>query len=88
MGLSTDEDYRTSATQILTASSGDSASASASAGASSKSNGQSSVAYVCTTSESSPPTLRKVVLDWEKEGLSWNADGSLVFKLDDDIINS
>ena len=77
IGLCTDEDYGTYATQTASAVIGD--------GASGNRNIQSNIAGVNTATDATTPSLRKVDLDWEKEGMSWNADGSLVFKLDETI---
>ena len=83
VGRCTDEDYRTFVTQTSSAIVGDGAGGSRS----SNSNIQSKIADVNigTTTDVSLPSLRKVELDWEKEGMSWNADGTLVFKLDETI---
>ena len=95
VGRCTDEEYRTYATS--TPSPSPSAAAQTADGSSStnengsnssSSRSQSSIASVSTaTDSSSSPSLRKIELDWENEGISWNADGSLVFKLDE-ITNS
>lgn len=84
VGRCTDEEYRaTFAPQTPSAIVGDGASGSSS----SNSNIQSKIADVNTgtTTDVSLPSLRKVELDWEKEDMSWNADGTLVFKLDKTI---
>ena len=74
VGRCTDDDYRTyTATQTVSVAGDESASARASG------SDSSCVATVSTVT----PLLQKVELDWEKEGISWNADGSLVFKPDE-----
>ena len=90
VGLCTDEDYRIFATpRPGAAAGGGSSSASTSSSASGSSSiSQSSIASISIATDSSSPSLRKVVLDWEKEGMSWNADGSLVYKPEEGTTNS